>query len=305
MGKKKSLSINFLGKKYVRQEFYAGILFVLPVLILGIVFIILPMLISLGYSFTDANLLKLNEVNFVAFQQFERAFSDPVLKKAFGNTMIFVGTVVPIQLIVALLLALILNTKIKLNTFFRWAFFVPVMLSLATTSMLWINLLNEDSGLINTILLQLGFEKQTLLTDPSTALLTLVVISAWQGAGYQMLIILSGLQNVPRDLYEAAEMDGADAFNRFRYITVPSIKPTLSFVLITTLIGAFRIFTQPFIMTKGGPIDSTMTMSLLIYQQGINFRNVGYSSAIALIYTIFMATIALTLRKITDKDNTV
>lgn len=303
--KRKSVNIKWFGTTYNRQEFFTGILFVLPVVILGLVFTLGPMLTSLAYAFTDANLLSLNQTKFVGFSQIIKVFKDPLVATAFKNTLQFVVGVIPLQLGLALILALILNSKIKFNTFFRWAFFVPVMLSLTVTSMLWMNLLNEDVGLFNSIAVSLGLGEQKFLSDPNRAMIIIIIISAWQGAGYQMLILLSGLKNVRVDLIEASQVDGVNSFQRFIYITLPSIKPTFTFVFITTLISAFRIFTQPLIMTRGGPLDSTMTMSYYIYQQGITFRNVGYSSAIALVFTVFMATITLTLRKILDKDNTV
>jgi len=302
--KRNKANIRFFGKSYNKQEFYAGIIFVLPVVVLGIIFIIMPMITSLGYAFTDANLLFMNKASFVGVEQFKKAFKDPMLSKAFKNTLHFVIGVVPLQLTLAMGLALILNSKIRFNMFFRWVFFVPVMLSLAITSMLWMNLLNEDVGLINSLAQTLGFGRQKFLSDPKRAMNIIILISAWQGAGYQMLIFLSGLKNVPVELHEAAEMDGAHAWHRFWHVTMPIIKPTFVFVFLTTLISAFRLFTQPMIMTQGGPLDSTMTMSYYIYQQGITFRNVGYSSAIALIYTVFLAIIALTIRKVFDKDNT-
>jgi fructooligosaccharide transport system permease protein len=303
--KRKKSNIRFFKQTYNKQEFYTGIMFVLPVVILGIIFIIMPMVTSLAYAFTDANLLFMNKAKFAGVAQFQKAFNDPMLIKAFRNTLQFVIGVVPLQLTLAMGLALILNSKIRFNLFFRWVFFVPVMLSLAITSMLWTNLLNEDAGLINALAQALGFGPQKFLSSPKRAMNIIILISAWQGAGYQMLIFLSGLKNIPIDLYEAGEMDGANAWYRFWHITMPSIKPTFVFVFLTTLISAFRLFTQPMIMTQGGPLDSTMTMSYYIYQQGITFRNVGYSSAIALIYTVFLAAIALTIRKVFDKDNTI
>jgi fructooligosaccharide transport system permease protein len=302
--KQKSANIRLFKQVYNKQEFYTGILFVLPVILLGFIFIILPMISSLAYAFTDANLLSMNNIKIVGLDQFIKAFNDPMLVITMKNTIYFVVRVVPLQLTLSMILALILNSKIKFNVFFRWVFFVPVMLSLAITSMLWMNLLNEDAGLINSLSIALGFGPQKFLSDPNRAMNIIILISAWQGAGYQMLIFLSGLKNIPAELMEAGEMDGANAWHRFWIITMPTIKPTFVFVLLTTLISAFRLFTQPLIMTRGGPLDSTMTMSYYIYQQGITFRNVGYSSAIALIFTVFLATIALTLRKILDKDNT-
>ncbi|MGD9605037.1 MAG: carbohydrate ABC transporter permease [Bacilli bacterium] len=293
------------GKTYRTSDTIIGWSFLLPAVILGIIFVIMPIVISLAYSFTDANLLELNNTTFIGFANFKNAFQDKILLQAFKNTMEFVLKVIPLQLGAALLLALILNKPMKGNTFFRWAFFVPTMLSLAVTSMLWINLLNEQDGLINALLETIGLSRQLFLSDPEQAMDLIVMISAWQGAGYQMLIFLSALKNIPKELYEASSIDGANKFQQFWRITLPSIKPTFSFVLITMMIGAFRLITQPMIMTRGGPIDRTLTMSYYIYLQGINFRDVGYSSAIALIYTIFMATIALTLRKVFEKDNTI
>ncbi|MCI8413157.1 MAG: sugar ABC transporter permease [Clostridia bacterium] len=301
--KSKSIYYKFLGRTYIKNDSVVGIAFILPAVVLGAIFVIAPMVVSLSYAFTDANLLKLNEVGWAGVQQFKKAFTDKFMWNAFKNTMIFVAEVVPLQLLAALGLALILNTKIKGNTFFRWAFFCPVMLSLAVTSFLWMNLLNPQEGLINALLGVFHIPPQQFLESPKQAMNVIVIVSAWQGAGYQMLIFLSGLKNIPPELYEAAGVDGAGSGTKFFRITIPSILPTFSFVLVTMLIGAFRLMTQPMIMTQGGPVDSTMTMSYYIYQQGIKYRDVGYSSAIALLYTLFMSTIALTLRKVTDQKD--
>lgn len=290
----------FLGKTYKKHDAAVGVCFILPAFVLGCIFIISPMLVSLSYAFMNASLLKLDSVTWKGIGNFADAFQDEYMWNAFGNTMEFVVKVVPLQLCAALGLALILNTKIRGNTFFRWAFFCPVMLSLAVTSFLWMNLMNEQEGLINAMLETFGFSRQPFLESPDQALNVIVFISAWQGAGYQMLIFLSGLKNIPPEIYEAAAIDGADSRQKFFRITLPNLLPTFSFVLITMLIGAFRLITQPMIMTGGGPVDSTMTMSYYIYTQGITFRDVGYSSAIALLYTFFMAAIALTLRKVMD-----
>ncbi len=293
---------NFFGKKYKTSETIVGWAFLMPALVLGFIFIVLPIIISLSYSFTDANLLKLDQIKWNSFKNFKDLFSDKLLRTAFMNTMEFVIKVVPLQLGVSLGLALILNSKIKFNTFFRWVFFCPVMLSLAVTSMLWMNLLNEQEGLINAVFEMIGLGRQQFLSDPKKAMDILVIISVWQGAGYQMLIFLSGLKNISNDMYEASSIDGANKFQQFTKITLPSIKPTFSFVLITMLIGAFKLITQPMIMTQGGPTDSTLTMSYYIYQQGVTYREVGYSSAIALVYTIVLAAITLSIRKFMEKE---
>lgn len=305
VAKPKKKYFKLLGTTYKKSDTLVGVMFCLPAIVLGSIFVLAPIAISLGYAFTDANLLELNNVHFVWFDQFALAFRDARFLTALKNSGIFVVCVVPLQLVLSLGLALILNTKLRGNTFFRWAFFVPVMLSLAVTSMLWMNMLDPETGIINQFLHYIGIGKQNFLKDPKQALYVIVFMSAWQGAGYQMLIFLSGLKNVPKEIYEAAGIDGANKTTTFFKITLPSIKPTFAFVFVTMLIGAFRMITQSMIMTGGGPLDSTLTMSYYIYKQGIDFRNVGYSSAIALMYTVIMSVIALTSRKLLEKDNTI
>lgn len=303
--KPKRAYYKIFGRSYSFGDTKVGLAFLAPALVLGIIFVVTPMLISLSYAFTETDIFNLGELKWVGFSNFAKAFAhDPLFWTAFKNSIVFTVCVVPLQLVLAFGLALILNTNLKGNTFFRWAFFVPVMLSLAVTSMLWMNLLASD-GIINNMLQALGIAKQGFLDDPRQALFVIVFISAWQGAGYQMLIFLSGLKNVPKEIYEAAELDGANKWQILFRITIPAIKPTFSFVFITMLIGAFRLITQPMIMTSGGPENSTLTMSYYIYNQGVVYTDgVGYSSAIALIYTVFMAAIALTSRKFLEKDNT-
>ena len=290
-------------KTYRLDKVITGICFTLPALIMGIIFVIVPMFVSLSYSFTDAGLYSLDNIKFIGFENFATAFKDKQMWSAFGNTMEFVVLVVPLQLGLALGLALILNKIVRFNTFFRWAFFCPVMLSLGVTSFLWQNLLMEH-GMVNGILEALHIPAQPFLNSKSQAMFVIVFISMWQGAGYQMLILLAGLKNIPKEQYEAASVDGASKWHIFIHITIPNLLPTLSFTLITMLIGAFRLITQPMIMTGGGPDGATMTMSYYIYQTAFgNNYNVGYSSAIAMLYTIFMAAIALGLRKLMRVKN--
>ncbi len=293
------------GKDYRLYDTLVGLGFIAPALILGIIFVIAPIVVSLSYAFTDATMFTLDDVHWNNFYNFGKAFSDPKMWNALGNTCLFVVVAVPLQLGIALGLALLLNKEVKGNTFFRWAYFCPVMLSLAVTSFLWMNLLNEQEGLFNGLLTSMGLPAQKFLNDPDQAMMLIVLVSVWQGAGYQMLIFLSGLKNIEPALYEAASLDGANKWQQFVHITLPAILPTTSFVLVTMLIGAFRLITQPMIMTPSGlpNVDGkevTTTMSWYIYQQGLTYYDVGFSSAIALIYTVFLATIALTLRKVMD-----
>ena len=223
----------FLGRSFKKHDAIVGAVFVLPAFVLGCIFVVAPMLVSLAYSVTDANLLALNNVHFNGFVNFAEAFGDTYLWNAFLNTLEFVVKVVPLQLCASLGLALILNTKIRCNTFFRWAFFCPVMLSLAVTSFLWMNLLNEQEGLINAILENLGFSRQPFLESPKQAMNVIVFISAWQGAGYQMLIFLSGLKNIPPEITRRRRSTGQTRCRNFSSSPFPTFCPP------------FRLFSSP------------------------------------------------------------
>jgi fructooligosaccharide transport system permease protein len=289
--------------EYNIRESLTGIGFMLPVTILALVFVIIPIFVSIFFGFTNANMGRLNNIQFIGLKNFIDVFSDSYIWPALKNTLYFVVVVVPLQFGLALCLALLVNKIKVMNGLLRWAFFAPVMLSLAVTSFLWLNLLNQQEGLINAILGFFGLGPSLFLQDTKLAMPLIIIISAWQGAGYQMLILLSGLKNIPKDLYEAASIDRAGKLQQFFHVTLPSLKPTIVFVLITMIIGAFRIMVQPMIMTNGGPLNATLTMSLYIYRTGVTYKNVGYSSAIALLYTFVIATVSLTLRKVLGGDN--
>lgn len=296
--RRKKVFFTLRGRTYSTEDTITGWLFLAPATVLGIIFVLMPMIVSLSYAFTDAHLLRLDRVNWIGLDNFARILSDSAARRALANSFEFTAKVVPLQLALSLGLALLLNSQRRASTFWRWVFFSPVMLSLAVTSFLWMNLLAPDTGLVNALLAWMGIPSQQFLRSPSQAMNVIVLISAWQGAGFQMLIFLAALKNVSKEMYEAASIDGASRLKSFIYITLPSIFPTFSFVLITMLIGAFRLIVQPMIMTGGGPIDATLTASLYIYRQGIVFRDIGYSSAIAMVYTVIIAVIALTLRRI-------
>ena len=294
----------YLGRReYNIKESLTGLGFMAPATLLALVFVIIPIFVSVFFAFTNANMGRLTDISFIGFKNFIDVFSDSYIWPALRNTLYFVGVVVPLQFGLALGLALLVNRLRVMNSFLRWAFFAPVMLSLAVTSFLWLNLLNPQEGLINALLGFFGLGPSLFLEDTKLAMPIIILISAWQGAGYQMLIMLSGLKNIPKDLYEAASIDRANKVEQFFHVTLPSLKPTIVFVLITMIIGAFRIMVQPMIMTNGGPLNSTLTMSLYIYRTGVTYKNVGYSSAIALLYTFIIATVSLTLRKVLGGDN--
>lgn len=280
-----------------------GYSFLAPALILLGIFLVIPVGMVIYYTFTDYYLLTPDERKFVGFENFIRLTKDPIFLKSFLNTLKFVVWIIPVQLGEALGMALIVNKKRKGNMFFKVAFFAPVVMSLVVISILWLYLLNPNSGLLNAILNKVGIASQPFLTSPKQAMYAIVFVSAWQGAGYQMLLFLGGMQNIPQDVYEAAELDGFSKWAQFRYITMPLLKPTALFVLLTTLISAFKLIVQPMVMTQGGPLNSTITMVYYIYQQGFTDRLVGYSSSIALVFTTLIGMISLVQRRVLKEDD--
>ena len=274
-----------------------------PALLLLLLFLIIPAIMSVYYAFTDYYLLTPDMRKFVGLDNFINLFKDPIFLKSLVNTLKFVVWVIPLQIGAALGLALLLNKQRKANTFFKVAYFSPVVMSLVVISVLWIYLLNPNEGIINNVLTYFGISAQPFLTSPKQAMFTIVFVSAWQGAGFQMLIFLAGLQNIPGDVYEAAQLDGMNKWQRFIYITLPLLKPTSIFIFITTLIGAFKLLVQPMVMTQGGPVNSTMTVVYYIYQTGFTDRMVGYASSIALLFGTIIGLVTLAQRRLVKEED--
>lgn len=288
-------------KKYHVGETTVAFALLVPACVLAFFFVLLPIFFSLGYAFTDFDLLKPNAVNFVGLENFKTLFIEFKNKGevfySLRNTGIFVILVVPIQIILALLLALFCNNRRPGTTIFKICFFAPVAISLSVTAFLWLIILSPNpNGIMNSILGQFGIPAQDFLGNKDSVLIWMVIISAWQGCGYQMLIFLSALGNIRKDLYEAASIDGANVFRRFFTVTLPGLKPTFLYILITVFIGACRVLIQPMLLT--GYQDRSMTISYYMYQQGFTYRHVGYSCAVALILTIVIGSITLLQRKL-------
>ena len=292
----------FKKRKYSLTESLTAYAFLLPALVLVFVFVIQPITLAFIYGFTDYYLLKPHERSFIGFNNFIRMFSDQLLHQTFKNTLYFVVLVVPIQLGMALGLALIVNKKIKFNSYFRMAFFSPAVLSLVVISILWSVMLNPSSGLMNQMLSHFGIPKQLFLTSKTQAMPTIVMISAWSGCGYQMLIFLAGLKNIDGALYEAAAIDGASTLKKFTHITIPNLRPITMFLIITTTIQAFKLIVQPMVMTGGGPDYSTMTILQYIYEYGFRHRNTGYASAVTLVFTVFLVLVSIIIKKVLKEE---
>lgn len=276
-------------------------LMLLPSVILAFLFILLPILYSLGYAFTDYYLLRPNDIKITFFENFAGLFKEisnkGMLYNAIINTVTFVVGVVPLQIILALLLALFVNRPCFGSKIFKVCFFAPVVISLSVTAFLWEQILAPGpGGLLNSMLGMFDIPPHEWLRDPDTAMPCIIVLSAWQGCGYQMLIFLSGLSNIRKDLYEAASLDGANWWHKFWNVTWVGLRSTFVYILITVFIGACRIMTQPMLMT--GYMPHTVTLSYYMYNLGYTERLVGESSAVALLMTIFIGGVTLIQRRL-------
>lgn len=295
MNKSKKLT----GRKH--DERVAAYIFVAPAVILLIGFLVVPMIYTVYFSGFKYQIMRPDATTFIAFDNYKKLFSDKNFWAALKNTVYFTVIVVPVQCALALGLALLVSKKFRGVSVFRTMYFAPQLTSMVVISVLWSVLYNANpnTGLINSILVSLGMSPIKFLSDANTAMNSIIFMSAWQGAGYQMMIFLAGLQGIPRDQYEAASVDGATKFKQFLYITLPGLKGTIKYVIMITMIQAMKLFTQPYIMTKGGPKNSTKTLVYYIYDQGFQKGNFGYACSIATIFFVIVVCMSMAMKRVT------
>lgn len=283
-----------------KSERKAAYIFVIPAVILLAAFLIYPALQTVRYAFTDYNIMRPDRIRFCGFNNFIELFQDKDFWIAVKNTLHFTILVVPFQTVLALALALLISSRRKGVSIFRAAYFSPQVTSMVVVAILWTVLYNSNpsSGLLNALLVNLGLEPSGFLNDPKTAMNSIIFMSAWQGAGYQMMIFLAGLQGIPKDQYEAASIDGAGKFKSFLYVTLPGLKNVIQYVIMITVIQAMKLFTQPYVMTKGGPQNSTRTLVYYVYEQGFQKRNFGYACAVAAVFFVIVISLSLGMKKI-------
>ena len=284
-----------------RDERRAAYIFVAPAVILLIAFLVVPMIYTVYFSGFKYQIMRPDAIDFIGLQNYTKLFQDKNFWLAFKNTVYFTVIVVPCQCALALALALLVSKKFRGVAVFRTMYFSPQLTSMVVISVLWSVLYNANpsTGLINSILVSLGLSPIKFLNDAGTAMNSIIFMSAWQGAGYQMMIFLAGLQGIPRDQYEAASVDGATKFKQFLYITLPGLKGTIKYVVMITMIQAMKLFTQPYIMTQGGPKNSTKTLVYYIYTQGFQKGNFGYACSIAAVFFVIVVCMSMAMKKIT------
>ncbi|MBB6670523.1 carbohydrate ABC transporter permease [Cohnella nanjingensis] len=274
-----------------RKEAYYGYLFILPPVLGFLIFALFPALYSVYGSFTDWD--GLGQMNFIGLDNFKDIFQDELFYKAMYNTL-FMMIGIPIGLALALLLALGLNRRIPGTTAFRVIYYIPVISSLAAISIMWNLAYNGDFGLVNQFLDLLGIKGPNWLADKHTVKPAIMLMMIWKGLGYTMLLYLAALQSVPKDYYEAAELDGANAFHRLRHITWPMVKPVTFFVVVTGIIGGSQVFTEVNIMTStGGPEYGSATVVFYVWQKAFGNLQMGYASAMTVILGLFIFIVTL------------
>lgn len=290
----------------LRKEARTAWLMSSPALVLLTLFLGIPILLTFVLSFTNIRLVSPTPPKFVGLNNFVRAFAhDPSFLRSLTNTAFFAMIVVPCQSALALALAVLVNAKVKGVTVFRTMIFMPVVTSMVVVSILW-SFFYEENGLFNSVLNTVTGGAWTAiawLNNPGTAMPAIILLSIWQAIGLHMIIWLSGLQGIDPALYEAADLDGANGWQRFRYVTWPGLHSTMVFILVTITIAALGLFVQVDVMTSGGPQDATSTLVYHAVRKGYREQDMGYGSAISLIFFVSVLVISLIQRRLTREKN--
>jgi multiple sugar transport system permease protein len=278
------------------REILTAYVFLMPTLILFTLFVLGPMIAAIGLSFFDYNLLKWNaSPEYIGLDNYRQMVDDPRIIPIYETTLKIATLVVLWNIGLGLLIALLLDQKMPaiLRQIFRLAYFFPFVVSVSAVALIWSYLLNKDFGIVNYYLGLVGIERIPWLRSSTWSPIAIVITEVWKSLGFNVLVFLGGLQTIPIEYYEAAEVDGANGWRRFRHVTLPLLTPTIFFLVVIDTINAFQIFAQPYILTQGGPGDASRTVVMFIYEHGFRFFNMGYASTIAL--SLFAIILILTI----------
>lgn len=286
--------------KRAQKKKWLPYLLVSPYLIFVVVFVAFPVLFCFYLTFNKWNII--SPMKFIGIDNYSRLFHDRLFWKAIGNTLKFLLLHIPLQLIVSLFLAYLLNQKLRAAAFFRASFFMPVIVSGVVVTILWQQLLGFDNGLINRMLMSIGMHKIGWLVNPDVAIYAIAIMATWKNVGLYVILFLVGLQTVPPQYYEAAKMEGASRWQQFYHITFPMINPTIFMVVILSTIGGFSLFIEPYIMTGGGPLNTTLSAVLYIYKQAFQYYNMGYSATLGFFYALMIMTVVILQKKFIEKE---
>lgn len=280
----------------------AAYLFLTPALLAIFIFFLIPVFAALLMSFTNFDIYSLGHISyarFVGLSNYIEIFKDPLFWQSLINTFYFVIAGGPLSIAVSLGAALLVSSKlVKFKGIFRLVYFMPVVTTLVAVSILWRFIYQPRFGILNYLIGFIGIHPIDWLGNPHWAMPAIILMAIWKNFGYNMIIFIAGLQNIPEDLYEAANIEGASEWNKFKNITLPMLAPTTLFVSIITIIGYFQLFAEPYVMTQGGPLNSTLSIVLYMYREGFRWWNMGYSAAIAFILFFIILVISLIQLKV-------
>jgi multiple sugar transport system permease protein len=272
-----------------------------PYLLHLLLFILFPVGFSIVLTFHKWNII--SPMAYIGLDNFVHLFQDVLFWKAILNTLKFLLIHIPLQVVIALSLAYVLNEKLFLRGFFRASFFLPVVISGVVVTIIWQQLLGVETGLFNRLLTDIGLSRVGWLTNPRVAMVSIAIMATWKNVGLYVILFLVGLQSVPQSYYEAARVEGATSWQQFRYITLPAINPTVFMVAILSTIGGFSLFIEPYIMTDGGPLNSTLSAMLYIYKQAFGYYHMGYSATLGLFFAaLIMLVVAIQKYTIETED---
>lgn len=277
-----------------------GFLMSMPYVVYFLIFLAFPLVFSFVLIFHKWNII--TPMEFIGVDNFVRMFQDAKFFRAILNTLIFLVIHIPLQIIIALLLAVLLNKKIKMRGFFRALYFLPVIVSGVVVTIIWQQLYAYETGLINLVLNKLGLSGLPWLNSPDLAMPSIAIMATWKNVGLYTVLFLVGLQSIPHYLYEAADIDGASEIQKFFHITLPALNNTMVLVVILSTIGGFSLFVEPFVMTGGGPMNRTLSAMLYIYNQAFYFGHMGYAAALGFFFAAIVMVVILIQKKVVGRQ---
>jgi multiple sugar transport system permease protein len=283
----------------ISRKSFTSYLMVSPYIIFFLTFVAFPVLFSFVLMFHRWNII--SSMEFIGINNFTRLIQDRMFFRSLLNTIIFLAIHIPLQMAVALFFAEMLNQKIRLRGFFRAAYFLPVVVSGVVVTIVWQQLYGFDTGLLNRMLVKLSLSKVGWLISPKWAMPSIALMATWKNVGLYIVLFLVGLQTVPPQYYEAADLEGANHWQKFRYITLPAINPTIFMVVILSTIGGFSLFIEPYIMTGGGPLNSTLSTILYIYKQGFFYYHMGYAATLGIVFALIILLVVVIQRRFIEK----
>jgi multiple sugar transport system permease protein len=287
------------------SEARAALLFLAPAVVLLGVFFFVPVIAGFALSLTDVDLYTIGDtsnIRLVGLRNYRELFASSIFWTAFANTLYFALVGGPLTVAVSLAGALLINAKLtRFKSLFRTIYFAPVVTTLVAVSIVFKYIYHPRFGMLNRFLDTVGLAQPDWLGDPKLAMLAIILLAVWKGFGYTMIIFIAGLQQIPEELYEAATLDGAGKWRQFRHVTLPMLAPTFLFVGIVVAIGQLQIFAEPYVMTRGGPLNKTVTVVMLMYEQGFKFWEMGYAAAVAFILFLVIGAATLLQMKLQGK----